>query len=66
MLLMEVLKCWKIVGFPKISIKMKDFKIFYGAQTLIYKIIQPPPPPPPDKTSHVSGTKFFLQSYTGI
>ena len=42
MLLMEVLKCWKIVGFPKISIKMKDFKIFYGAQTLIYKIIQPP------------------------
>ena len=33
MLLMEVSKYWKIVVFPKISIKMKNFKIFYKAQT---------------------------------
>ena len=30
---MEVLKCWKIVEFPKISIKMKNCKTFYKFQT---------------------------------
>ena len=29
---MEVSKCWKIVEFQKISIKMKNFKTFYEAQ----------------------------------
>ena len=29
MLLMEVLKCWKIVEFLTISIKIKNFKTFY-------------------------------------
>ena len=32
MLLMEVLKYWKIVEFPKTSIKMKNFKIFCQVQ----------------------------------
>ena len=46
MLLMEVLKCWYVEEFPKISIKMKNFKIFYKAQTATRpkEIIQPPPP----------------------
>ena len=30
---MEVSKCWKIAEFQKISIKMKNCKIFYEAQT---------------------------------
>ena len=43
MLLMKVSKCWKIVEFPKISIKMKNFKTFYEDQTksLFKEIIQP-------------------------
>ena len=32
MLLMEVFKCWKIVNFPEVSIKMKKFKTTYRAQ----------------------------------
>ena len=32
-LLMEVSKGWKILEFSKISIKMKDFKIFYKGQS---------------------------------
>ena len=31
LLVVEVLKCWKIVEFPKIS-KMKDYNIFYETQ----------------------------------
>ena len=52
MLLMEVLKCWKIVEFLKISIKIKTFKTFYEDQTVsrLKDIIQPPP----DKASCVS------------
>ena len=36
-------KCWKIVEFPKISIKMKNCKTFYKAQTAsrLKGIIQP-------------------------
>ena len=30
---MEVSKCWKIVEFPKISIKIKNCKTFYEAKT---------------------------------
>ena len=46
MLLMKVSKYWKIVELPKISIKMKIFKTFYGVQTAscIKKIVQPRPP----------------------
>ena len=42
--LTEVSKCWKIVAFSKISIKMKNVKIFYETQTAnhLKKIIQPP------------------------
>ena len=45
MLRMEVSKCWKIVEFPKISIKIKNCKAFYEVQTLgdLKEIIQPPP-----------------------
>ena len=41
---MEVLKCWETVEFPKISIKMKNYKTFYEAQTAIRlkEIIQRP------------------------
>ena len=44
-------KCWQIVGFQKISIKIKNCKTFYEAQTAscFKEIIQPPPtsnPPP--------------------
>ena len=45
-LLMEVSKCWKIVQFPKISIKMKKFQTFYELKTVsrLKKIILPHPP----------------------
>ena len=45
MLQMQVSKCWKIVEFPKISIKMKNCKAFYEAQTAssVKENIQPPP-----------------------
>ena len=43
MLLMEVSKFWNIVEFPKLSIKMENFKTFYEAQTesRFQEIIQP-------------------------
>ena len=43
MLLMDVSKRWKMVEFPKISIKMKNFKTFYEAQTAkrLKEIFQP-------------------------
>ena len=42
------IKMLKIVEFSKISIKTKNFKIFYKAQTAnhLKEIIQPPPIPP--------------------
>ena len=45
---MEVSKCWNITEFPKISIKMKNWKTFYQVQTAIRfkEIIQPLPNPP--------------------
>ena len=63
---MEVSKFWKIVEFPKISIKMKNFKIFGEAQTASYlkKIIQPPTRL--KLPIIVSGTNIFLWRYTGI
>ena len=44
MLLMEITKCWKIFEVQKISIKMKNFKIFCEAQTesRLKQIIQSP------------------------
>ena len=43
---MEVLKCYKIVVFPEISIKMKKIKTFYKVKTVssLKKIIRPYPP----------------------
>ena len=40
---MEVLKCWNIAEFPTLSIKMKNFKIFYEAQKMsrLQEVIQP-------------------------
>ena len=45
MLLMEVLKCWKIVEFPKISIK--KFKTFYKdkKRATLGRLFSPPNPP---------------------
>ena len=42
---MEVLKCYKIVVFPEISIKMKKIKTFYKVKTVssLKKIIRPHP-----------------------
>ena len=34
MLFMEASKCWNIVEFPKLSIKIKNFKTFYEAQAV--------------------------------
>ena len=45
---------------------MKDFKIFYGAQTLIYKIIQPPPPPPRQNFPRFWNKVFFTELYRNI
>ena len=45
MLLMEVLKCWKIKEFSKISIKIKNSKTVYEAQTAsCFKGSTQPPP----------------------
>ena len=69
----EILKCWKIVEFPKISIKMKNFKTFYKAQTAscLRETIQPSPPPQPPphhqiKPSFVSRTNILWWRFTGI
>ena len=45
----ELLKCWKRVEFPKISIKMKNCKTFCEAQTAsrLMEIVQPPTKPNP-------------------
>ena len=61
---MEVSKCQKIIEFPKISIKMIDFKIFYESQTAICvkEIIKSHA----TKASYISGTKNFERRFTGI
>ena len=44
MLLMEVLKCWNVFEFQKLSVKMNNPKTyFYGAQTVshLLEVIQP-------------------------
>ena len=67
---MEASKCWKMFEFQKISIKMKNCKTFYEAQTAscLKEIIQPPPNPQPipyqTKSYYVFRTKIFLRRYT--
>ena len=63
MLLMEVLKYWKIVEFPKILIK--KFKTFYKEKqwATLRKLFSRTHQ---IKTSYVSGIKIFLQRFTGI
>ena len=60
MLPMEVSKFWKIVEFPKTSIKVKNCKTFYQAWTVsrIKKIIASPPNQ--KKAYYASRTKTFL------
>ena len=68
--LMELLKCWKRVEFPKISIKMKNFKTFCKAQTAsrLMEIVQPPTKPNPTqiKSNYIFGTKIFLRRYVEV
>ena len=49
--LMKVSKCWKIVGFQKISIRMKNCKKFRETQTAnhLKEVIWPPPTPHPTR-----------------
>ena len=44
LLLMKLSEYWKIVDFPQVSVKIKNFKTFYKAQTASHfkKIIQLP------------------------
>ena len=67
---MEVSNCWKMVEFPKSSIKIKNCKTFYEGQTgnHVKEIIQPlhHPSPQSDKSYYSSGTKIFLRKYTEI
>ena len=60
-------KCWKIVEFPKLSIKMKNCEIFYKAETAsCLKNIQPSPNPPipADKILlHFWNNKLFTEIY---
>ena len=58
------IKCWKILEFIKISIKMKNCKTFYEAQTAscFKEVTEPPPIPNP---VHLSD-KIFLRRYTEI
>ena len=63
MLYREVSKCRKIDEFPKISIKIKNCKTFYEAQTssCLKKIIHPPRTPiPPHKSLLRLWSKNFL------
>ena len=54
-------KCWQIVEFSNISIKMKNFKTFYNAQTAsrFKKTKQ-------IKVSYVSGKKILTEIYGNI
>ena len=61
---MKVPKYWKIMEFPKISIKIKNYKTFYKSQTTscLKEIIQPPPTPiSPDKILLRLWNKTFLR-----
>ena len=62
---MEVSKCWKIVEFTKISVKMLNCKTFYETQktSRLNKIIQPPPNPPPPPSSDKILLRFHLRIY---
>ena len=61
-----------MLEFQKTSIKMKNCKTFYEAQTAscLKEIIQPPPDSQPipnqTKSYYVFGTKIFLWRYTEI
>ena len=72
MLQMEVSKCWKMLEFQKIPIKMKNSETFYEAQTAscLREIIQPSPNPQPTshqiKSYYVFGAKIFLRRYTDM
>ena len=62
---MEVSKCWKIVEFTKISIKMKNCNTFYEVKKTSHldEIIQPPP-------NHLPSERIllclFVRRYTEI
>ena len=62
------MKCWKIVQFPKISIKIKTYKTFYEAQTASPLPNPTPHPTPPNqiKAYYVSGKNIFLRRRTEI
>ena len=70
MLSMEVWKCWQIVEFPEISIKIKNFKTFYETQTasrlnelFSLSLSLPPSAAPltsPDKSLLRLCNKYFL------
>ena len=67
------IKMLKVIEFSKISVKMKNFKTFYKAQTADYlkKFIQSPPITTPNPSSHqikyyVSETNFFFRRYIKI
>ena len=64
-----VSKCWQIVKFPKISIKMKNCKTFYETQTAatLRKLFRLPANPPHQiKSYYVFGTNIFWRRYTEI
>ena len=64
--LMKVSKCWKIVGFQKISIRMKNCKHFARPKqrTTLRKLFSLPPPLiPPDKCYCVFETNIFVGRY---
>ena len=60
------IQIWKIVEFPKIWIKMKNFKTFYKAQTASHlkDIIQSPLPP--DKIFNISGTNLLSKCFKNV
>ena len=71
---MEVLKCWIMLEFQNISIKMKNCKSFYEVQTAscLKEIIQPlpnlQPIPHQIKSYYVFRKKIYgdIQKYTDI
>ena len=62
---MEVSKCWKIVEFTKISIKVKNCNTFYEVQKTSHldEIIQPPPTHLPSERILLC---LFVRRYTEI
>ena len=68
---MEVSKCWKMVQFPKISIKMKNCRRFYEGQTALRKLLSLCTTIPPNQIQsyYVSGAKlhqFLTEIYGNI